>query len=77
MLLTITLSLKNNIENFDITTEKGASSAFEFVGQNTEYKVLNIESDGLWANFNEGTILDEDEIWNSVLIGGVRKAVLY
>lgn len=46
MLLTITLSLKNNIENFDITTEKGASSAFEFVGQNTEYKVLNIESDG-------------------------------
>lgn len=59
MLLTITLSLKNNIENFDITTEKGASSAFEFVGQNTEYKVLNIESDGSWANFNEDTILDE------------------
>ena len=129
MLLTITLSLKNNIENFDITTEKGASSAFEFVGQNTEYKVLNIESDGSWANFNEDTILDEviadavnlkklskenyklfiafaqeeihepkdiiahikfgkvkdkelaildeDEIWDSVLIGGVRKAVLY
>lgn len=59
MLLKITLSLKNNIETFDITTEEGVSSAFEFVGQNTEYKVLNIESDGLWANFNEDTILGE------------------
>lgn len=129
MLLTITLSLKNNIEKFDITTEKKVSSAFEFVGHNTEYEVLNIESDGLWVNFNEDTILDkviadavtlkklskenyklfiafaqeeihepkdiiahikfgevkdeelviidEDEIWDSVLIEGVRKAVLY